>query len=127
MRKLGLCILSITAAVLLAFGCGSSTVTVTPGTSSIIVTISPAEGTADVALDAVITATFSGAITDPADWTVVFTLKKDNAGDSLCTDVTYDSVNLVATCTHGDLENGSSYTISISGLKDVMGQPYLER
>ena len=115
MKRLGLYVLFAFAVMLLAFGCGGA------GTSSVTVTLSPADGSTDVAVNVAVTATFSGTITDPADWTVVFTLKKDNAGDSLCTDVTYDYANLVATCTHGDLEKGSSYTISISGLKDVMG------
>ena len=115
MKSLRPYVLSAFVALLLAFGCGG------PGTSSVTVTFSPTDGSTDVALNVTVTATFSGAITDPADWTAVFTLKKDNAGDSLCTDVTYDGVDMVATCTHADLQNGASYTITISDLKDIMG------
>lgn len=105
----------IVAAALLASSCGGGG----PVASSVTITLAPADGASEVALNVAVTATFSGAITEPSDWTVVFTLKKDNAGDSLCTDVTYDSDNLVATCAHENLEVGGSYTAGVSGLTDA--------
>ena len=122
MKKLGLYILSAMAAVLMAFGCGGGGPGGNLNVSSIVVTLSPADGANGVTLDAVVTVTFSGAITEPSDWTVVFTVTKDNAGDTLCTDVSYDSDNLVATCTHDDFELGNSYTITVAGLTDVEGK-----
>ncbi len=87
----------------------------TTGTGT-AVTLSPADGATEVALDAAVTAVFASAITEPAAWATAFTLKADNAGESLCTSVTYDSTTRTATCVHDALSRGSSYTSSVSGV-----------
>ena len=120
MRRASLYVLSVFAAVLLAFGCGGA-----PGASSVTVTFSPTDGSTDVAVDVTVTATFSGAVTAPVptvSWAALITLKKDNAGDSLCIGVDYDEGTLTATCAHGDLEKGTSYTLTVSGFKDAEGK-----
>ncbi|MFA4975001.1 MAG: Ig-like domain-containing protein, partial [bacterium] len=95
--------------------------TTAESSSEVTTTLSPADGATGVALDAAVTAVFSGEITEPADWNSSFTLKKDNAGDSLCTSVTYDSATLTATCEHADFEKASNYTASVSGITDIAG------
>ena len=84
-------------------------------------TVSLVDGATGVALDAPVTTIFSAAIIDPTNWSSSFTLKEDDAGDSLCTAVTYDSATLTATCTHANFERASSYTVSVSGLEDGSG------
>ncbi len=81
--------------------------------------ISFTDGATGVALDAPVTTLFSAAITAPADWSSSFTLKKDDAGDNLCTAVAYDSATFTATCTHANFDRASSYTVNISGLEDT--------
>jgi len=83
------------------------------------VTFFPADAATEVARDTEITATFSDTITEPSLWSDVFTLKKDNAGDSLCTAVTYEAVSRVATCEHAELDGGASYTLAITGITGV--------
>lgn len=95
-------------------GCTSS-----GSSSGITVTFSPVNGATDVAVDAAVTATFSAAITEPADWSTVFTLILDGTGLPLCTSVTYNSTTRVATCAHAAFGIGSDYTAAISGLTSV--------
>ena len=116
MRKHSLYVLSTIAAALLAFGCAGV------GKSSVTITLAPSDGATGVALDAMVTAIFSGAITEPSDWAGVFTLRKDNAGDTLCTQVTYDSETLTVTCTHDNFEMEGSYTAVVSSAKDADGK-----
>ena len=80
---------------------------------------SPSDGSAGNSPSAAVTATFSGIIDEPADWMAVFTLKRNAAGASLCTSVTYDSINRVATCVHDAMIAGGSYAAAVSGLAGV--------
>ncbi len=89
--------------------------------SSVTVTLSPANGSAGLPLDTAVTAVFSGAITEPSDWSSVFTLKKEGAGDNLCTAITYDDGALTATCEHAVFERLAAYTTEVIGLKDAAG------
>ena len=98
-----------------------TTAALLPSVSAVTVTLSPSDGASDVALDQAVTATFSGAITEPSDWAGVFVLRKNNIGDTLCTQVTYDSNTLIAKCIHESFEFGASYTSVVSGAKDAEG------
>ena len=100
-------------------GCAGSTSSVEETSAAVTVTFSPVDAATDVAVDATITTTFSGAITEPDSWVSAFTLKKADAGDSLCTAVTYDSTAHIATCAHENLENSANYTLAISGITEV--------
>lgn len=95
--------------------CGGSS----GGGGSITVTLAPANGATSVAVDAAVTATFSGAITAPADWSSVFTLILNGTGLPLCTGYTYDETTLTVTCIHADLGSSSNYTAAITGLAGV--------
>ncbi len=104
-----------------AFGGFMARFTTAESSSEVTTTLSPAEGATGVALDAAVTAVFSGEITEPADWSSLFTLKLDGAGDSLCTSVTYDSSTLTATCEHADFGRSSVYTVEVSRVTDPTG------
>lgn len=97
------------------FSCGGG------GTSDggVTVTLVPSNDSANVAVGAAVTATFSGAIIEPSAWSTSFTLKKDATGDTLCSSVTYSS--LTATCAHADLEAATSYTVTVTGLRAANG------
>lgn len=79
----------------------------------------PIDGSVGVDKNAVVTATFSGIIDEPADWLPIFELKRNGTGASLCTSVTYDALTRTATCVHGTLTAGANYVSSISGLAGV--------
>lgn len=96
-----------------------ATSTFTTTTSSVTISLSPANNASNAAISVPITATFSAAITEPSPWSTAMTLKKNNAGASLCTGVTYSS--LVATCAHADLDAATSYTITVTGVNDASG------
>ena len=53
---------------------------VTPTATAIAVTLTPADGATNVALDAAVTAVFQAAITEPADWATALMLQRDGAG-----------------------------------------------
>lgn len=97
-------------------GCGGSGSTPPVSVTATLLPVNAATGkVAGVA----VTATFSAAITAPTTWTDVFTLKKDNAGENLCSSVTYDATTMIATCLHAPLTFGSSYTVALSGISGV--------
>ncbi len=92
------------------------------------VAIAPADGAADQATDVAVTATFSTVsasattiITEPTEWMTHLLLQKDAAGDNACTSISYDSSTKIVTCTHADLEIGSSYTVTVTGLLNEDG------
>lgn len=92
-----------------AGSCGSSSRTITA-------TLSPSNGSSNQSLSAAVQAVFSAAITEPSDWLAALTLKKNNAGGTRCTGVTYDAATLTATCAHADLDAYTSYTTSLSNV-----------
>lgn len=100
------------------FSCSSSSSS--SNGSAVTVTLAPTNGATNTAVSASITATFSSAITEPASWAAQMTLKKNNTGDTLCTNVSY--ANLIATCAHADLELQTSYTVTVTGLTDSEGK-----
>ena len=104
-----------------AFAGFMASFTTADSSSAVTATLSPVTGATSVALDAAVTAVFSAAITEPADWSSLFTLQLDAAGDSLCTSVTYDSTTLTATCAHADFTRSSAYTATVSGVTDPTG------
>lgn len=91
--------------------------------SGIAVTFAPADAATGVALSisTAVTATFSTAITEPADWASAFTLIAEGASATSCTAVTYDAASRTATCTHGILTGETDYTMTISGVTDASG------
>lgn len=102
-------LLMVTAAM---GSCGSSSRTITA-------TLSPAHGSADQSLSVTVQAVFSAAIAEPSDWRTALTLKRNGAGNTHCTDVTYNSGTLTALCSHADLEPYTTYTASLSGVSGV--------
>ncbi|MFA4874938.1 MAG: Ig-like domain-containing protein, partial [bacterium] len=113
-RRLSMLIFAVVI-VLFAASCGS-------GRADMDVTLSPANGTIDQALDVPITAVFGSDVTEPANWTNAFFVKKDNAGDTICTLVTYTSSNKTAVCAHDPLEASTSYTATLTGVIAVNGE-----
>lgn len=86
---------------------------------SVTATLSPVNAATGKVAGVAVTATFSAAITEPAVWTDVLSLKKNNEGANLCTSVTYDATAMVATCVHSVLTFGSSYTVALAGVSGV--------
>lgn len=107
-----LLVLFVVVFVAITFGaCGDDS-------NPITVIFTPVNGATVQTLDVAITATFSSAVTTEPSLTT-FTLKKDDADDSLCTTVTYDSSTKAATCAHDLLLPESSYTSAITGISGV--------
>lgn len=77
------------------------------------VTVAPEAGSTDQPLDVLVMATFSRSVSDMGPWENLFTLRKDNAGDNLCTDYNVSSDVTNVQCVHDDLEPSSSYTIIV--------------
>jgi hypothetical protein len=102
----------------------SATFTTVGASSSTAATLSPAQGATPWA-GVTVAATFSGAITEPADqaaWLAAFALKKNESGAATaCTSVTYDATSRVATCVHNTLDANTAYVASINGVKDASG------
>ena len=113
----------VVACFLTLVGCGSTaTPTPTPDPASdVTITLAPIDGATNQALAATVTAIFSAAITEPADWTTAFTLLASGGTETLCTEVAYDETTLTATCTHADLTVSIEHTISVSGVTDSAG------
>lgn len=86
------------------------------------VTLSPANGTIDQALDVGVTAVFAEDVTEPPNWMTAFFLKKNNSGDTLCTAVNFTPDNKTATCVHDPLEPSTSYTATLTGVIAVNGK-----
>lgn len=110
--KFAICLFALSLA---ACGGGSSG-------SDVTVSFSPANDAANVAVAATITATFSGTVTAPSDWTSHFTLKMNNTGDSLCASFSASADGLTITCAHSELESATSYTLRVSGINDANGK-----
>jgi hypothetical protein len=92
------------------------------GHAPTILSTSPADGATDVAINAVITATFSAAM-DPSTITAATFTVKDSIGDPVAGTVTYDEASLTATFTpSGYLAPATTFTITLTtGVKSLEG------
>lgn len=97
-------------------GCGSS------GGNSVTAEVSITNGETDVPYGENITIIFSGAITEPDDWSTAVVLTKISDADSLnlCS-TTYDAESKTATCVHTVFEAETEYQISFSGINSSSG------
>jgi hypothetical protein len=91
------------------------------------VLLTPADGVTQQAIDTEISAEFEDEIEEQQDWASVFTVKKEGAGDNLCTSYNYDADRHIATCLHDDLELDTSYTTLVTGLLAVNGSQAIWR
>lgn len=95
------------------------------GGAATISSFSPADGDADVALDAAISAVASAALdistVDQSTFTVIPT-SSTNGSTTVCTGVDYDPDSKTISCAHGDLAPGVQYTITATtGIKSSGG------
>lgn len=90
----------------------------TAGESSIFtnVRLFPENEAVDQPLDVEVAAVFEGDKSGVTDWSVGFTLKKDDEGPNLCTGYTYDSMEYTTVCEHDPLDPASTYVTGLDGL-----------
>ena len=79
----------------------------------------PGDGSVNVDPDVETSVHFAIPVNAPADWSAAFTLRKGDAGASLCTSVNYDAGESTATCEHETMIAGGIYTLSISGIEGI--------
>lgn len=91
------------------------------------VLLTPADGTTEQPLDIEISAEFSDAVENQEDWPSVFTVKREGAGENLCTTYNYDEDRHIATCLHDDFELDTSYTTLVTGILAVNGNQAIWR
>lgn len=99
-------------------GGGGGGATPTPTPTTVSVSFTPTTTATGVSLSTTATATFSAAISEPLSWYKLITLQKNGTGSNLCTSVSYNSTNRTISCGHAALDQNSSYTLTVSGVKD---------
>ena len=79
------------------------------------VTLIPEDGASDQPLNVSVNATFSNTVTDfMGSWGNYFMLKKDDAGDNLCTSFNVSGGVTAVQCVHDILDPNSSYTVTMN-------------
>lgn len=118
----------VCAVIAMSGGCGGAA-TEGGGTSIVVVTLSPTDGSLGVLPSTTVTASFadpnlsdaSDLITAPSDWGSVFTLTKSGgAGTNFCPSASITFADHTATCSPGGLTAGE-YTAAVSGITDADG------
>lgn len=91
------------------------------------VTFLPTSSATEQSICVTITATFSGSITAPSDWSSVFNVTAANSSTNICTATSgedtgysWNSANKTVTCIHDNLSSSTEYTATISGFAGVV-------
>ena len=95
----------------------------TTGPAPAVTSETPASGATGVVTNTTVTATFNEAVQASTVNTTDFVLKSSN-GNTVTATVSYNSSNYTATLTPSALlANSTTYTATVSGVKDVAGDP----
>jgi len=99
-------VLAVFVMVASSFSCGADIISG--------VTFAPDDGATDEPLDVTVTVVFSREVSEMGPWSQYLFLRKDNAGDNLCTGYNFGGDMRTLQCLHDDLEPATNYTIVIS-------------